>query len=177
MRTVVFDTITGAPLLDVSSLVSAGSWSSKIDGSGQGSVTVRLREQPITRSTARDLFRANARMVAHVDDDDTVAAAGMFLTPDYDRDAGAVTCQWTDIRALFAQRMGFGVGSWGPSGTLTVTGRSRSGAVRAIVSRAMRDGEEPTWALPIDLPDDGTGAFTRTWPYYGFPTMEDCLAE
>ncbi|MEQ6899469.1 hypothetical protein, partial [Microbacterium sp. KR10-403] len=42
---------------------------------------------------------------------------------------------------------------------------------------AMRDGEEPTWALPIDLPDDGTGAFTRTWPYYGFPTMEDCLAE
>lgn len=171
----IYDTVTGAEQFRVEP--SAASWAAKLDGTGQGSLSVLLRGQGISRSVARGLFRGNARLVAHVDENDTVVAAGMMLTPKYSRDVGAVTVQWVDIRDLMRQRMGFGVGSWNTSGTLTVTNRSLSGAVRAIVSRAMRDGAELTWGLPIDLPADGAGSFSRTWPFYAFATMDDCLRE
>jgi len=174
-ETRIFDTISGDHLLTVEP--SAASWASKLDGSGQGSVTVPLRGSGISQATARDLFRANARMVAHVDEAGTVAAAGMFLKPTYDRTSGNVTVSWVDVRELMRQRLGFGVGSFGPGGTLTVTTRSFSGAARAIISRAMHDGTEAQWALPIDLPTNSSGTFTRTWRYYEFPTMDDCLRE
>ena len=177
MRTCVFDTVTGAPRLDVTNLTAGASWSSKIDGSGEGSFTARLRGQGVDRALARALFRANARMVAHIDDDDTVLAAGVMLTPKYDRGSGSVSVRWVDIRDLVARRMGFNVAVWDSTGTLTVTNRSLSGAARAILYRAMRVDDQPLWYLPIDLPADGSGSFTRTWPYYGFASMDDCLKE
>lgn len=175
MRTCIFDTVTGDLKMNIEP--SAATWSAKLDGSGQGSFTVPLRAQQMPQALSRDLFRGNANLVAHIDDDDTVIAAGMLLTPKYDRDAGKLSVSWVDIRDLMARRMGFNVAAWDPSGTLTVTGRSQSGAVRAILYRAMRVDSQPLWYLPIDLPDDGTGSFTRTWQYYGFASMEDCLRE
>lgn len=174
-ETRVFDTVTGEPLLTVHP--SSASWSAKLSGSGQGEATIPLRGQGISRDTVRTLIRPNARLIAHVDEHDTVIAAGLMMQPKYDKDTGKVAVAWVDIRTLMRERMGFGVGSWGPSGTLAVTGRNRSGAGRALISRAMRDGAEPTWALPIDLPADGTGSFTRKWEYYGFFTMDDGLRE
>jgi len=174
-ETRIFDTISGAHLLTVEP--SDASWAAKLDGSGQGSITVPLRGQGIPRATARDLFRANARCVAHVDESGTVIAAGLLLRPDYSRDDGSVTIGWVDIRHLIDQRLGFGVGSYGPGGDLTVTSKSRSGAARALLSRALHDGTEPQWELPIDLPSDSSGSFTRTWRHYEFATMNDGLEE
>lgn len=175
LRTVIFDSITGEPILPIE--VKSGSWSAKIDGSGSNSFRVDVRSIDRSAAFRRDLLRPNARLVAHIDEADTVIAAGLILDGPYNRTTGTVTRRWVDIRDLFRQRMGFGVGSWGPSGTLTVTNRSYSGAVRAIVSRQLRDFTQPTWMLPIDLPADGSGSFSRKWDYYAFPTMDDCLSE
>lgn len=175
LRTVIFDSITGEKLNPVEP--SGGSWSAKLDGSGSNQFTVPVLSMDMSRTARRDLLRPNARLVAHIDEFDTVIAAGMLLRTPYSITKTAATCYWVDIRDLFRQRMGFGVGSWNSTGTLQVTNRSYSGAARAIVSRQLRDFTQPTWMLPIDLPADGAGTFSRKWDYYQFPTMDDCLRE
>lgn len=175
LRTVIFDSITGQKLNPVEP--SEGSWSAKLDGSGSNQFTVPVLSMDMPRAARRDLLRPNARLVAHIDEYDTVIAAGMLLRTPYSRTKAAVTCHWVDIRDLFRQRMGFGVGSWNATGTLQVSNRSYSGAARAIVSRQLRDFTQPTWMLPIDLPADGSGTFSRKWDYYQFSTMDDCLRE
>lgn len=175
IKTAVFDTITGNPLLPINP--DSARWAAKIDGSATCTFTHKVQGSGLGKANARDLFRPNARLVAHTDENDNVAAAGLMMRPKYTRNTGKIDVTCVDIRDLTRQRMGFGVGSWGPSGTLTVTNRSLSGAVRAIVSRWMRDFSQPSWMLPIDLPPDGSGSFSRKWDYYGFPTIDDMLSE
>lgn len=175
LRTVIFDTVTGDPMLQLDP--ASAQWAAKLDGSGTGNIDVDLVGSGLSRGAANDLFQVNSRMVAHIDKNDTVIAAGFVTQVPYARVRGVVSCDWVDIRDLFRERMGFGVGSWNPTGTLQVTNRSYSGAVRAIVYRMMRDGTQPTWELPIDLPADGSGTFSRKWDYFANPTMDDCLRE
>ena len=172
----VFDTITG----DYQFTVDAADayWTTRLNGTSTSQVRVPLRGQGFSSAFSRGLFAVNARTVAVVHTATGVVMSAGFITKTvYDRTDGVLTVNTADIRDLFKQRMGFGVGSWNTTGTLTVTNRTRSGAARAIVSRAMRDGAEPAWALPIDLPTDGSGTITRTWEYYRFLTMHDLLVE
>jgi hypothetical protein len=173
----VFDTVTGAPQLTVHP--TAATWGAKLDGGAQGSCTIPLRGfGTLPRGFARNLLLVNARMIAHIDENDTVIAAGVILRTVYNRDTGAVTANWVDIRELFRQRLPFGVLSWGPSGTLNVEDRTYAGAVRAILYRGMGSGDQPAWDLPIALPpDEGPGSFTKKWNYYDVPIIDDMLRE
>lgn len=176
LRTKIFDTVTGAPRMVVHP--SSASWSAALDGSGSGSVTLQLRGGNLPRGDARDLLQVNSRMVAHIDEHDSVVAAGMIVRTVYDRSKGAVTAHWVDIRELFRQRLPFGVLSWGPDGNLSFTGRTFAGAVRAILFRGMGSDENAAWDLPINLPpDEGPGSVTRSWKYYDFPLIDDMLSE
>lgn len=170
----IHDTLSGAHLLSVR--VQDLSWSSKLDGSAAPSAAIPVRSLGIPRAVSRDLFRANARTLVVADEFGTVAAAGVMLTPKYDLSAGTVSVQTVDVREFLRQRLGLGVDQWGPSWNLTVTGRSLSGAARAIIRRGVAEGG-PFWNLPVDLPPDGSGSFTRTWPFYGFATLDDMLRE
>lgn len=175
-RTLIFDTVTGARQLEVEP--TSANWSAKLDGTSQGSAVFQIRGGGIPRGTARDLLAVNSRMIAHIDEQDTVIAAGVIDRTTYHRPSGQVTADWVDIRSLFRQRLPFGVLAWNSSGSLTVTDRKYAGVVRAALYRGMGSGENPAWELPINLPpDEGPGSFTKTWHYYDFPLIDDILRE
>lgn len=175
-RTMIFETVTGAPQLEVKS--AGADWSSKLDGSGTVEITIKIRESNIPRGTARDLLQDNARMIAIVDEYDTVIAAGVILRTRYHRPTGRLIVQCVDIREVFRQRLPYGVLVWNSAGSLTVTDRTYAGVVRAALYRGMGSGENPAWELPINLPpDEGPGSFTKTWHYYDFTIIDDILRE
>lgn len=172
-RFFLHDTITGAKLEEV--WPSEGSWTRRLNGQGSGQHTFQLGD-PLTglsRAMWRDFLTPNSRTLV-VAWEATPVYAGILLRSVYDRDKRTVTVSHGEIRALFAARLTFGVNVY-PQGDLTITGRSASGAVRAILARATQWSSE--WALPLALPADGAGPITKTWKRYEVRTIEDCLGE
>lgn len=171
------DAHSGEPLLEV--FPSSGSGTPQVGGDGTGSFVIPLRDPKtaMPQSTARDMFRVNDRILALRDGDD-VEYAGIIASTSYNRDKGVLTVRTEEIRQIFRQRMPFGVNQY-PLGDLAVTGKSLSGAVRAILTRGMQIGQagETQWALPIDLPADGSGTFTASWKNYQVFTIEDLLEQ
>lgn len=169
----IHDLRTGAPLLEM--FPSSGSWNRRLTGTGQGShvFQLRARETALPRATVRDLFRNNDRAIS-VCFGDHVAYAGFVETPKYQRGTGTLAVTHREIREMFRQRSTFGVNNY-PAGDLTVTNRSPSGAVRAILARAMQWTSQ--WAFPIDLPPDGSGSFSAEWKRYQRLSIDDLLCQ
>jgi len=169
----IYDTITGQPLADV--FPSDGRWRRAIsDGSGSHTFRVGDAGRGFPASTWRDLMQPNARTLA-VRWAGAVVYAGMILDSAYNRTSGTLTVNHTDIRALFSQRLTFGVSTYG-GGNLTVSNRSAAGAVRAILDRAVNSWGS-TWRLPFDLPADSSGSLSFTWHNYEWSTIEDLLRQ
>jgi len=145
-----------------------------MSGIGDGSLTVNLADLGLERAQARDLLRGTARTVV-VLWGDHVVSAGFIETPAYSRDAGTVTVNTKEIRAIFRERLTFGVELY-ELGDLTITNRSAAGAVHAILTRGLQGGN-PEWTLPLDLPGDGAGDISFQWKNYQALTIEDCLKE
>lgn len=169
----VHDTITGARLMELHP--SAGSWTPRINGGDESSFTFKLRDAGarMPRSMVRDLLRANARMLV-LSDGDHVKSATVNLTPVYDRESGTVTVRGRGIRLFAEQRMTFGVANYA-DGDLPIVNRSHSGAVRAILQRMMQWGG--IWPLPIDLPADGSGDYSKSVKRWDFSIINDLLME
>lgn len=107
--------------------------------------------------------------------------AGYISTRSYVQATRILTVNTSCIRAILAFRFpfavvaGFTVPEY-PDGTLTITGRSYSGAVRAALADQVIGGVPGRWDLPIVLPDDGAGSITQTFWNYEFWTIEAILA-
>lgn len=169
----IHDTITGQPLADV--FPSAGSWRRSL-GQGSGSHTFQLLDAAtkLDASTWRDLTQPNARTLA-VKWLGKPVYAGLLLSSEYDHDKGTLTVSHSDVRALFGQRLTFGVSTFG-GGDLSVAGKSAAGVVRAILDRAVNSWGS-TWRLPLDLPADGAGTYSFTWHNYEWITIDDLLKQ
>lgn len=171
----VHDAITGNERARVFPTADA-TWSTNLGGTGQSSWTfvVDDAETGMTGARIADLFLPNARLLA-LRWGTTVLGAWKIEEWDYSGDAGTVTVPAVELlRNETKWRMTYGLSDY-TSGTLSVTNRSHSGAVRAILSRFKDRSAE--WNYPIDLPPDGAGSFSQVWEFWKKFTIEDLLAQ
>lgn len=152
------------------------SWSTNLGGTGQSTWVFNARpgDDALTAARLASWFLPNARFLA-LRWGSTVVGAWKIEDWDYDDDKGTVTVTAVEIRGETKWRMTYGLDAY-LDGTLTVTNRSHQGAVRAIVNRFIRGGQQE-WRYPIDLPADGAGSFTATWEYWRKFTIADLLTQ
>lgn len=172
-RFFIHDTMTGNCLVEV--YPSAGSWTRRLNGQGSGSHTFVLTDvlTGFTRSTWRSLLAPNARTLT-VCWGETPVYAGIILKSTYNRDSRTISVDHSEIRTIMKNRLTFGVQDH-LTGDLTITGKSASGAVRAITQRSVQWSSD--WVLPIVHSADGSGSISKAWKWYEVRTIEDCLAE
>ncbi|MEJ1087058.1 hypothetical protein WDU99_01860 [Microbacterium sp. Mu-80] len=179
----IHTTISGTKLLDVQP--SAGSWRRALGGGGSGQHTLQLRAvgEEISPATARQLSEPNQASLV-VCWGDVVLYAGAIIKADYKRSTGALTVRHNEgLREILRNRSTFGVGAESgigagyAGGDLVVSGRSASGAVRAILHRGAGGYWGGTWDLPIDLPADGAGPISFTWRRWDFHMIDDLLGQ
>lgn len=169
------DAITGDEIKQVHPAESGASWSVSIAGTGACSFVfvVNDSETGMNHAEIDSTFTGNSTFFS-LRWGTAVLGAWKLEDWDYSDDAGTVTVTGVELRNEAAWRMTYGVSVY-TSGTLTVTNRSHSGAVRAILSRFMQWSAE--WKYPIDLPADGSGAFTATWEFWKKFTIADLLTQ
>lgn len=173
----VHDAITGAEVGQVFPLAEGCQWSTNIAGTGESTWVLRTDddERPLARARILSLFQPNARLIA-LRWGMSVVGAWKIESWDYADDTKAITISAVElVRSEARWRMTYPLDSYGDLGTLTVTGRSYPGAVRAILIRFMQ--WAPEWNYPIDLPADGTGSYTQTWEFWKKLTIEDLLVQ
>jgi hypothetical protein len=151
------------------------SWSMNLSGTGQCKWSFRIddAETGMTRADIDRNFTPNSRHLS-LRWGDTVVGAWKVDEWAFDDDRQMVTVTGPELRNEAKWRMTYGVNGY-ELGTLNVTGRSASGAVRAILARFMQ--WAPEWVYPIDLPPDGAGGITATWEYWKKFTIEDLLTQ
>ncbi|MGO4488148.1 hypothetical protein [Microbacterium sp. 2RAF4] len=152
------------------------SWAMNLSGTGQCTFSFRVDDADtgLTRADIDRLFTPNSRSLSLRWGDADVIGAWKIDDWDYDEDTGTLTVTGVQIRGEAKWRMTYGVNAF-ELGTLTVTNRSASGAVRAILARFMQWSAE--WFYPIDLPADGAGTITATWEFWKKFTIEDLLTQ
>jgi len=150
-------------------------WSMKLDGTGDCAFVfvVNDAETGLTGAQIDALFAANSTMLC-LRWGTAVIGAWKLEDWDYDNDKGTVTVTGVEIRNEATFRLTYGVSVY-TSGTLTVTNRTRAGAVRAVLARFMQ--WAPEWAYPIDLPADGSGSYSATWEFWRKYTIDDLLKQ
>jgi hypothetical protein len=168
----IFETRTGEPQQEVE--VSAGSWDRRLTGRGRGSHTIPLFEQGISQATIRELAMGNKYTICQMWDDHVVYA-GVIQRTRYDQPTRRLTVDSAELRVAYANsRMLYGVTDYHPTNAvLTVTSKGYSGAARAVINAALPG----DFALPIDLPSDNSGGFSKTWYFHERLKWEDHLTQ
>lgn len=170
-ETWIHESISGAPVERV--FPEAFPWSTSLLGDGKGTATFKVddAQKKLTRTRIWSLFTPNSRMLV-LRRGSFVAYAGKIDDWDYDHDSKNLTVASVELENEWSWRLTYGVNGY-TSGTLTVTNRTHSGAVRAILARAMQ--WAPEWAYPIDLPSDAAGTFSSKWDYFKKFKISDIL--
>lgn len=169
----VHDTISGIRLRRAFPL--SGTWTSKVDGVGDSTLAFKIGDARwgFDRATARDLFQSNKRTLV-VTWGDHVESATVNATPEWDRDTGVLTVKGRSVREFASQRMTFGVNNYA-NGDLTITNRTHAAAVRAILIRMTQWSAD--WALPLDLPADAAGTYSKPVKNYDVAFIESLLGQ
>lgn len=175
-RLKLFEARPGSEAIDVTNLVDKASWTSRLNGQGQGQHTLRMFGSGLSGAQGRELTRGNKYAIAQVWGS-TVGYAGVLTDDDWDEESQTLVLQSKEMRAHFAPgRMAFGVNQYAPAGVaLTITNRSHSGAVRAVLQAVQAPSSE--WVMPIDLPADGAGTFSARWRFEETLTWENMLQQ
>lgn len=170
-ETWIYKSRTGAPVDRVHP--ETFSWSTSLLGDGTGTTTFKVddTQKGLSRDSIWSLFKPNDHMIV-LRRGSFIAYAGKIDDWSYDRDAQTVTVTSVELENEWSWRLTYGVNVY-TSGTLTVTNRTHSGAVRAILARAMQ--WSPDWQYPIDLPADASGTFSSTWEYFKKFKISDLL--
>jgi len=169
------DAITGNERGRVFPAEQGAQWSTNLAGTGTCSFTfvVNDADTGLTLTDINTKFTPNSTLLS-LRWGTTVMGSWKIEDWDYDDDAGTVTVTGVELPNEMKWRMTYGVSLY-TSGTLTVTNRSASGAVRAILARFMQWSAE--WNYPIDLPADGAGSFSATWEYWRKFTIADLIQQ
>jgi hypothetical protein len=154
---------------------SDANWQTRITGQGSADHTVRAFGSGLSQADLEELTLGNRYTITQEwAATDYVAYAGVIQRDVWDDKSRTVSLSSTELRgAYFNDRMMWPVSAYHPTNSvLTVTNKSRSGAVRAIF--------DPLFAiayLPIDRPADGSGGFDADWKYNERLKIEDHLQQ
>lgn len=144
---------------------------------GQGTGSHGIRAQGMSRALLREISEGNrwSLAIGWADDPTFCAYAGVVQGRRLDDETDTATVKTRELpSAMFGDRSFFGVNQYEPvNGKLTITNRSYSGAVRAMLAACMAPSSE--WAFPIDLPADGSGSFSKTAKHEEALTLADLL--
>ncbi|WP_259176827.1 hypothetical protein [Mycetocola sp. BIGb0189] len=155
----------------------AGSFTRTINAVSTGSATFDVDD-------VHDWTRLTApwEMIVVAEYNGVVMYAGYIIDDVYDAASRTIVVKTECVRTILSRRLPFAVtGSTDvpeyPAGTLSVVNKSWVGATRAILLRQVIGGQAGRWNLPIILPGDSDGGFSRTFWNYEFWTIEQMLAE
>lgn len=180
-NTWVHECSTGNPIERFTS--SSSSWSSSLSGDGESTETVVVNDaaEPWDPGAIAEMFQPNARMMVRWWGQPTAdiptgvpVYAHKIREWDYARDDGRVTVKAVDLIGEADWRMVDGVGAWKYS-TLSIAGRTPSGAIAQALARMMQWG--PEWQYPIDLPADAPGEISGEWPFWKKFRISDIIRE
>jgi hypothetical protein len=148
----VFSTFDGTSQLVVPA--AAAPATSRLTGAGECAFVFKLSHLArfgVDKTKARALFATRSRMIAMHDGEQTVPYAGIIIRRGVvDDAAGTLTVKTSESRIATSWRQTVGVNNV-TGGDLIATGKSASGAFRAILQRMTQWG--PAWQLPIDWED------------------------
>ena len=175
-RVKLFETRPGTETFDVSQLVSAASWTARLNGQGTASHTLKLHGSDLRGDLLREVTRGNKYTVVQLWGD-TVVYAGVLGDSDWDEASSTLTLQSKELRAsLAAARATFGVNQYNPSAVaLTITARSHGGAVRVVGTAIQSPSSE--WNLNLTLPPMDAGSFSAVFRHEEKLTFENMLAQ
>jgi hypothetical protein len=170
----IYNTQTGTHELTLPE-PSGADWNARLSGKGIGRHAFPLYGAGVSRDDIRELTRGNTYTITQ-EWGDHVAYAGVIQRPWYRKKTRTLEVASIELRgAYFNDRMLYGVPFYHPTNSvLTLTSKSYSGAVRAVIDTAISD---LGWELPIDLPADGSGSFSADWKFNDRLKVEDHLQQ
>ena len=169
----IHDAFTGAPLMPV--YPTAARWTMRLKGSESASATFNLNDDlmgQLPQPLLADLFRENARMLM-IRDGSAVEFYGPIVKVVDDPLTGVMQVECKGERDKAANRYTFPANDLNAA-PLVIASRSHSGAIRAILQRFMLWSAE--WHLPIDLPVDSSGVYSRTVYGWEAQTISQLIA-
>lgn len=172
----IVDTLTGDKLARFAP--TAGRFRTVMNGVGDGehSILLRSSDWPYSRAQNRDLTTPWARTLVQCWND-VPKYSGLITKRAWNEASGVLRIESEELRTIFTRRLAFTIGLY-DGGTLTVTGKSLRGLIRAIVmAAAYRPPVGDPWHLPIAYPADEGGSESRTWYNYNFPVADEMLDE
>ena len=157
----VHDTFTGERIQRL--YPSGGTWTARVAGVDESSLNFIAEAQGFdTRAEARaafnNLFDADRRFIV-VSWGDHIESATFNRVPVYDMSNGTFDVSGRGIRTFAAERSTFGVNNY-INGDLTIATRTRSAAASLIWQRLTQ--WNPEWNLPVDVPANASGTYSRT---------------
>lgn len=170
-ETWIHNTRTGARELKLEA--ASASWDSRLTGLGTGTHT--FMASTLSAATWDEITTGNRYTLAQSYGNQCVYA-GVIQKRRAQQDR-TITVMSKELRgALLSARSHFGVNQYNAaSGVLTVTNRSFSGAARGVIAAMTAPSAE--WALPVDLPSDGSGSVSRTWRHEEVFDIDAMLTE
>lgn len=176
----IYETTTGALVATVP--CGSSNWNTRVTGQGAGSFEIRVYGSGISRADLDEWTTPNKYIITQEwAPTDHVVFAGVIQQDDWDDAAETCTVSAVELRgAYFNNRMLWELPSYNAAGgdsvVLSVTGRSRAAAVRAVLITAQFGGA-PIAQFPLDLPADASGSFSVSWKRNERLFVEDCLTQ
>ncbi|MDF2047281.1 hypothetical protein P2P98_14030 [Microbacterium sp. Kw_RZR3] len=171
----IVNTVTGERRREV--FPKAGRWQTMLNGVGDGEHSFRLDDTDT--QLPRDMWRSLSLPWAStlvVCWGDLPVYAGVILRRTWTSSSSTLVLSHKEFRVVATKRMLYGVGPYDARATLTIANKSNRGLARAFAFHALIDGGD-RWRLPVALPPDETGEWTREIERWQFRTLESLLSE
>jgi len=167
--------------------VSTSNWTSKIEltpsastwgralGSGKGGSTEFKVRDPFVAETATETNLAPWKRMIVMDFYGIIIYAGFITGYSVDRDAGSVSVTHEDLYSVFKKRVMADILS---DGVQSRPGLSYSSAsLSMLIKQAIYQGQNDAarFNLPIVLPADAVGGYSRSYDPWNLPTVESVL--
>jgi hypothetical protein len=167
--------------------VSTNDWSSKIElapsastwaralGSGKGGTTDFKVRDPFVAETATETNLAPWKRMIVMDFYGVIIYAGFITGYSVDRDTATVSVTHEDIYSIFAKRVMADILSDGVQAraALAYSGVSLSNLIKQAVYQGQNDAAR--FNLPIVLPADASGGYSRSYDPWNLPTVASIL--
>lgn len=176
----IHNTRTGSPeqVLKTGRPVASARWNRVLGSKGSATHGIMLRGSGLPKSLVREITRGNKYTIVQRWGDH-VSYAGVIQNRKFRDSTSMLTLSSRELRAaILGVRNPFGVNEYDPAnGVLNVTGRSWTGALRAVLLAATKGGAVPGWELPIDIPADVAGGFNAVWRHEDKLSTEHLLKQ
>ena len=153
---------------------SASSWARALGSGKGGSTEFRVRD-PFVAETATETNLAPWKRMIVMDFYGIIIYAGFITGYSVDRDAGSVSVTHEDIYSLFSRRVMADILSDGVQARppLVYSSVSRAMLMKQAIYQGQNDASR--FNLPIVLPSDASGSWTRSYDPWNLPTVASVL--